>query len=114
MICQEINCKKQQSRKHYGTLCKTHAEKLEKWQKQRGDEYDPFEYKIINEKNNVWENGIEHVRSIPTSHINDSIKRKEKVKQTFLDMQKVINDNIEKIDREIEDLMKTKNSRYVK
>lgn len=120
MICQELRCKKQESEDHVGTLCKFHAEKLEKWQSQRGTEYDPFEYKKINgeskwNKNKcVWENGIENVRAIQIPMINNWIKNKESKKKTFQEMADIINAEIEKIDGKLEEYEKMKNMRYSK
>ena len=113
-ICQELKCKKLESPDHVNTYCKKHAEQLEKWQKQRGYEYNPFEHKEINEKNNVWSDGVETVRSIRTSQLNHWIKMKEDKKETFEKMLKVIQEQIDMVDRAIADDKRTKNARWHK
>jgi len=114
MICQELRCKKQESKDHIGTLCKKHAEILEKYRKYRGSDYDPFEYKVINEKNCVWENGMENIRAIQIPMINIWIKDKESRKKTLQDMESIIREEIEEINGKLDKYEKMKNSRYVK
>lgn len=72
----------------------------------------PFVYKKTNEKNNVWENGIENVRAIPTIQINRWLKDQKEKKKTFEEMLKVIQEQIEEKNEKIADLEKTKNMRY--
>lgn len=111
-ICQVLRCKKLESPDHPYTLCLRHFEILEKYQSQRGFDNSPFEYKSINEKNNVWDNGVEHVRSISTSHLNRSLKFQKEKKTTFEKMLTVIQEQIEKKNEEIADIERTKNMRY--
>jgi hypothetical protein len=111
-ICQELNCKKLESKDHVGTLCKKHAEIVEHREHYYG--FDPLKYKTTNEKNNVWENGVENVRSIPTSFLNDRIKKDKKQREEYESMIKLINEQIEIINNRIKDNERTKNMRYVK
>ena len=111
-ICQEIKCKNLESEKHVGTLCKKHYEKREKHLNNIG--FDPLEYKTLNQKNCVWENGCEHVRSIKASMINNWIARDHNRKNMLQAMLKEINDQIELLDEKILDNQKIRNSRYHK
>ena len=113
-ICQVLKCKKLESPDHVNTYCKKHAEQLEKWQKQRGYQYSPYEHKEINEKNNVWSNGVETVRGIRVSQLNIWIKMKEEKKKTLEAMIELINEQIKDIDKKIADDKRTKNARWHK
>lgn len=111
-VCQVLKCKKLESPDHINTYCKKHAEQLEKWQKMRGWEYNPYEHKSINEKNNVWDNGVEHQRSISTSQINLWLKHQKEKKETFEKMLAVIQEQIDNNNEKIADLERTKNMRF--
>lgn len=111
MICQELKCTKRASRKHVGTLCKEHAERLEH---HSGFGFDTLSYKTINKKNCVWENGIECVRSISAHQIdkwisNDQIKKKQ-IEGTI----QLLQLQISVLDKKIMDHNKTRNMRYSK
>jgi hypothetical protein len=111
-VCQVLKCKKLESPDHPYTLCERHFKILEKYQKQRGFDNSPFEYKSINEKNNVWDNGVENVRSIPTSQINLWLKHQKEKKETFEKMLAVIQEQIDNNNEKITDLERTKNMRF--
>ncbi len=116
MICQELKCKKKEDKNHIGTLCAYHAIQLEK--QQNPENFFLFrkemKFKTINRKNAVWEEGCEHIRSIPTKMINAWINNAKKKKQTLEDMIKLIQEQMKITDEKIEEHQKTKNSRYVK
>ena len=114
-ICQELKCKKQESNKHVGTLCEFHAKKLDKYENTSNFGYrKTLTYKTINKKNSVWENGCEHVRSIPTSMVNEWITNTIKKKKTLEDMLKLVQEQMKVTEKKLEAHQKTKNSRYVK
>lgn len=118
MICQELKCKKKESKDHIGTLCKFHAKKLERAMGYIDGThvgyigYDPLKYKTINKKNCVWEKGIEHVRAIPTSSINEWLANDKAKRKTLDEMLKLIQEQIQENEKRFEDHQKTKNSRY--
>ena len=113
-VCQVLKCKKLESPDHVNTYCKKHAELLEKWQKQRGWEYNPFEHKEINEKNSVWSNGVETVRGIKVSQLNHWIKMKEEKKKKYQDMIELVQEQIKILDEKIADDKRTRNARWHK
>lgn len=115
-VCQELNCKKKESKDDYGTLCKFHAKKREKYDNPTSFFYQgkPLKYKTINKKNSVWENGVEHVRSIPTSMINQWLANDKAKRKTLDEMIKLIQEQIKENEKRFEDHQKTKNSRLVK
>jgi hypothetical protein len=107
-ICQVLKCKKLESPDHIGTLCKKHSEILESDQYQTyGICRHPFQYKETNEKNNVWEHGIEHVRGIKLELINSWIKDEEFRLRTFKEL-------VRQSEEKLADHKKTRNSRYHK
>lgn len=120
-ICQELRCKKQESKDDIGTLCKFHAEKLDKQEFPEsfgfaGRRYtigSLMTFKTINKKNAVWEDGHEHIRSIPTSTVNAWITNTIKKKKTLEDMLKLVQEQMKVTDEELEKHQKTKNSRLV-
>jgi len=117
-ICQELKCKKQEAKDLPDTLCKFHYEKLEKsqdWQNFGVNAYpNVMKFKTTNENNNVWENGCEHVRSIPTNEVKRWIKNSMQRKNAILEAIKILNEDLEKIEEKILDQQKTLNSRYTK
>lgn len=93
---------------HIGTLCKKHSEILEKSNFQTyGIGGHPFLYKKTNEKNNVWENGCEHVRGFKVDMVNRWIKDEEFRLRTFKEL-------VRQSEEKLADHKKTRNSRYHK
>jgi|APSaa5957512535_1039671.scaffolds.fasta_scaffold02528_1 hypothetical protein len=115
-ICQVLNCKNEESRTDYDTLCKKHAKIIGKKNLNPYDQKwgNPLKYKTINEKNKVWENGHECIRSIPTPMINDWIRRKTQKIVSVEETINILNDQLVKLNEELTDLLKTKNMRFVK
>ena len=70
-----------------------------------GIERHPFTYKKTNEKNNVWEDGIEQVRGFKVDMVNSWIKHEETTLKIFKDL-------VKKSEEKVADHIKTKNSRY--
>jgi|APSaa5957512493_1039668.scaffolds.fasta_scaffold260669_1 hypothetical protein len=114
-ICQVLKCARKESKDHVGTLCKKHAEIMERTQYHTyGINNHPFRYKETNEKNNVWKDGCESVRSIQTPMINTWIKTTERKLKAIEDTIKLLTIELEKYDDKLKDLVKTKNMRFVR